>query len=432
MTTSCLRRLHAGRRSLLRGFAALFLLCIAASPAFAAEDGKSAGEDTVLWYFWVERCIQCEIAREWLAELRAAHPALVVREVEVRHDDEGRELFARMARDRGTSASWIPTFIFGSRVWPGFNPGSAAEIEREVAALLAPEDEIPPGEKRKPAPARTTVDLGPLGSVDVAAHSLIAATALIAFVDGFNPCSLWVLTVLLAMILNTHSRARIAAVGITFLVVTASIYGLFIVGLLAAFAVARQLSWLPIAVALLALGFAAVNIKDYFAFKKGISFTIPDRFKPRIYRGGRTIREDRPLPVLLGFTVVFAGGVALIELPCTAGFPMVWTSLVADAGVSRLGFGALLAVYLLIYLGVEIAILAGTLVTMRAARLQEVHGRTLKLVGGMVMAAIALVLLFDPTIMEGLAGSLAVIGGALTAAALVRTVDRRWRPGAGL
>ncbi len=267
-----------------------------------------------------------------------------------------------------------------------------------------------------------SIGLGPFGEVELAGQPLIAATALIAFVDGFNPCSLWVLTVLLAMILHTRSRARVAAVGLTFLLVTATVYGVFIAGLFAAFAVAGFADPIRFAVAALAFAFAAVNIKDYFAFKQGVSLSIPDRFKPRIYRGGRSVREDKPLPVVLAITVALAAGVAIIELPCTAGLPLVWTGLVSEAGVDGAGFLALLAVYLLVYLAVEVTLLLVALVTLASVRLDEGRGRVLKLIGGAVMAAIAIVLVVDPSVMESFAGSLGVIGAALGVAAVVALV----------
>ena len=46
---------------------------------------------------------------------------------------------------------------------------------------------------------------------------------------------------------------------------------------------------LGIAVALVALSMAAVNIKDYFWFKEGVSLTISDEHKPGIYRNIRDI-----------------------------------------------------------------------------------------------------------------------------------------------
>ena len=385
-------------------------------------------DDVVLWYFWGEGCPYCDLASDWLDDLTDARPDLRVREVEVWNDRDGQDLFVDMMRERGRQASGVPAFVLGEEVWVGFSDAVTADIERAVdERLAAAGDPVP----RDPD-ARSRIDLGPFGTINVAEQPMTAATVLIAFVDGFNPCSLWVLTVLLAMILHTRSRTRIAAVGGVFLLVTAALYGLFIAGLFAAVTVAAHLGWIRVVVALFALVFAVVSIKDYFAFKQGLSFSIPDRFKPRIYRAGREVRRtDRPLPVVLGLTILFAAGVALIELPCTAGFPLVWTGLISEAGVAGTAFVGLLVTYLLVYLAVEIAIVLGALLTLRSTRLQERHGRTLKLVGGTVMGAVAVVLLVEPSAMEQLSGSLLVVGGALAAAALVLVVDRRRRDRVG-
>ena len=386
----------------------------------AAVGSEDASASVTLWYFWRDNCPFCTRADAWLADLEERHGTLSIRKVEVVEDAEGRALFQRMMQERGEQASGIPAFIIEDGIWIGFTRPLAEDMEAEIEALA--ERRV-----REASRARSTLDLGPLGTIDVGQQPMFAATLLIAFVDGFNPCSLWVLTVLLAMILGTRSRARIAAVGLTFLIVTASIYGVFIAGLFAAVVVAGHLGWIQVAVAFLALAFGAVNVKDYFAFKKGFSFTIPERFKPKIYRGGREIRKDRPLLTTLAITVALAAGVALIELPCTAGFPVVWTTLVSEAGISGAGFAGLLALYILVYLSVEIAILVVAVVTLRASRLQDEHGRTLKLFGGMVMIALAIVIFIDPSIMERLTGSLVVIALAIGVSVLVMIGDKLLR-----
>jgi cytochrome c biogenesis protein CcdA/glutaredoxin len=428
----CLRSRHARALAAVLGTLAVPALLMVSAGAAAAQprepappqkisSGADAPDEIVLWYFWRDSCPHCARAETWLGRLTQKHPALEVKEVEVVRDDAGRALFVEMMSERGERASGVPSFILDDTVWVGFSQLLADDIEEAVEARLA-------DVARDSTRARRVLDLGPLGTVDLGVQPLILATVLIAFVDGFNPCSLWVLTVLLAMILATRSRMRIAAIGLTFLLVTAAIYGAFIAGLFAAFVIAGQLGWIQMVVALLALAFGAVNVKDYFAYKKGLSFTIPDRFKPRIYRGGRSIRKDRPLPITLAITVALASGVALVELPCTAGFPVIWTNLVHEAGTGTAGFGGLLAVYLLVYLSVEIAILIVALVTLRASRMQEIHGRTLKLFGGMVMIALAIVLLVDATLMEQLVTSLLVIAAAVLASVLILFCDRWWRP----
>lgn len=400
-------------------------LLLAVAPRVQAEPtttptstatAQTAGEAEALWYFWRDHCPFCREAAAWLDRLENEQPSLAVERVEVVQDPAGRARFVRMMAERGETPRAVPTFILGNDVWVGFSPAIAETLEARLAA-----EGVIGSEARD---SRWRLDLGPLGHIDLASESMLFATLLIAFVDGFNPCSIWVLSVLLAMILGSGSRARTAAVGGTFLLVTAGLYGLFITGLFAALSVARHLAGIQLAVALFALAFGAVNVKDYFALHRGLSFSIPERFKPRIYRGSRAVRRERPLPVTLLVTVVLAGGVALVELPCTAGFPVVWTSLLAEAGVEGAAFAGLLAVYLLVYLAIEIAILTVAIATLSMGRMQESHGRTLKLIGGMVMLALGVVMLVAPSLMESLTGSLAVIGTALAGALIVMAVNR--------
>jgi hypothetical protein len=253
-------------------------------------------------------------------------------------------------------------------------------------------------------------------------------TVLIAFVDGFNPCSLWVLTILLAIVLHARSRRKVLIVGGTFLLTTAAVYGLFIVGVFSVLSYLGVLGWIRGAVAVLAAGFAAVNIKDYFASGRGPSLSIAASRKPGVYRRARTIRAamqgERSTLALVTATVAMAGGVALVELPCTAGFPVIWSSALAAHEVAAGAFAALLGLYLLVYLADEVLVFGAAVVTMRAAKLQEHHGRMLKLAGGMVMLALAGAMAFAPQVMASVGGSLLLFAGAVGATALVVTLHR--------
>ena len=129
--------------------------------------------------------------------------------------------------------------------------------------------------------ASDVITLPVFGEVDASQQSLVVTTALIALVDGFNPCSLWVLSVLLALTLRTGSRRKTVIIGLVFIFVTALVYAMFIAGL---FHVLHDREHCPVGarvlVALVALVFAVVNIKDYFWYKEGVSFTISTRGSP--------------------------------------------------------------------------------------------------------------------------------------------------------
>jgi hypothetical protein len=334
------------------------------------------------------------------------------------------------------------TFI-GDEVWVGYNDAMGrqmrAAVERyETYAAPDPVDRVSPElrDQLAPPPPSPSEDGGELlldvplvGSVDVGHQALWLSTAIIAFVDGFNPCSLWVLALLLAVVINTRSRKRVLLVGLTFLVITAAVYGLFIAGLFSIFSYVSFLGWIRVLVAGIALAFALINLKDYFAYKQGISLTIDDAQKPGIYGRIRGIMNAKAsLPATLAATGGMALGVTLVELPCTAGLPVLWTTLLADAGVATGAFAVLLVLYMVIYLLDELLVFGAVVVTMRVTRIEERQGRVLKLVGGSVMLALALVMLFWPTLLESIGGTLAVFGVALGGAGIVMLLHRFIHP----
>jgi cytochrome c biogenesis protein CcdA len=122
--------------------------------------------------------------------------------------------------------------------------------------------------------------------------------------------------------------------------------------------------------------------------------------------------SDRPLPVVLGATGALAVGVSLLETPCTIGLPIMWTNLLTQHEVPAAGAVALFLVYLAAFLVDELLLFAGVVVTMRAVKLQERHGRELKLVSGVVMVTLAVVMVLRPDLMESVGGALAVFGVA--------------------
>lgn len=420
---SPVRRLRT--RGLLVTSALLVLLVAALSPARAADD------PVTLLYFGADGCPYCAQMDAFLDDLEELHDDLVVERYEVSQDPDARDRWVQELAQRGHDASGVPTVILDDEVWIGFDERVANSVQAAVSAALAErsgetEDAVaegPPG----PGEDGSVLDVPLVGQVDVAARSAVAATALIAFIDGFNPCSLWVLAVLFAMVLNAGAtRGRIALIGGVFLTVTGVIYGAFIAGVFTVLGFVEHLGAIRVGVAVIALFVGLVNVKDHLAYRKGLSFTIPDRFKPRIYRGGRAIRDtDRPLAAVLGTTVAMAAGIALVELPCTAGFPVIWSGIMRTQGVEGAAFGGLLGLYLLIYVLDELVLFAAVLLTLRISRFEERHGRLLKLLGGTVMIALGIVLLVAPHLMEDLVGATLVILAAVMAALVFDRVHRR-------
>ncbi|MHB1319520.1 MAG: thioredoxin family protein [Anaerolineae bacterium] len=421
---------------------AIGLIAGVARPAEAHETEEGS---IPIYFFWGDGCPHCAEEEPFLDDLAVRYPGVVIEDFEVWYDNGNRELFTAMASAFGTEPGGVPTTFIGDRYWVGFSDAIGAEIEAYVAANIevgvrdAGADIIPGhggdgANEVTPEPQTgNSLRLPLLGEINLAGQSLTLSTAIIAFIDGFNPCSLWVLSILLAMTLHTGSRRQVLIVGTVFLAVTALVYALFIAGLFTIFTFVSFVGWIQVVVALIALFFAAVNIKDYFFYKEGLSFTISDEKKPGLYRNIRRVMDaGDSLWGLVGATVVMAAGVSLVEFSCTAGFPVMWTNLLAAQNVTPLAFGLLLLLYMVIYQIDELAIFLTATFTLKSSRLEEKHGRILKLIGGMLMLTLALVMLIKPSLMSSVSSSLTIFAVAFAVTPLTLVVHRKVLPHYGI
>ena len=423
--------------------ASLLVLLIAATLQGQAQDAPADG--TVIYLFWGDGCPHCAREKEYLKDLLRHYPDVTLREFEVWHSAENQQLMEQFGEAFRFKPGSVPTTFIGSRYWVGFGQntgtefvsaleqcktGSCVDVGAQILAGVSPDQVV------FTAPtitAQNAVTLPLLGTVDLGTQPLWFSTAVISFIDGFNPCSLWVLSILLALVLHSGSRKRTLLVGTTFLIVTATAYIVFITGLFGIFSIIGYLGWIQIAVAAIAFAFALINIKDYFWYKEGVSLTIDDRHKPGLYRNMRgLIAAERSPLALIGATGAVALGVTLLELPCTSGLPVMWTNLLTANNVTGGQYVLLLALYMVIFLIDEMALFLAAVFTMKAVKFEEKHGRILKLTGGVVMLALAAVMVLDPTLMNDVGASALVFAGALGVTALILFIHRTVRPSLGV
>lgn len=429
-----------------------------------------------IYLFWGEGCPHCAKAKPYFEDLQTRYPGVVLKTFEVYNNQENQWLFVRMAQKYGLEQLAVPAIFIGPYYLLGYSEELNGDIEKVVVYCLQngcadPGEGVggpPAGITPTPSSsARSTVSATPfitntptpipaepptipadppgdlnqihylevpyIGRVNLELQSITLSTALIAFVDGFNPCSLWVLSMLLALTLHTGSRRKVLVIGLVFLTVTAAIYALFIAGLFSALKIASFLGWIQIVVALVALFFALVNIKDYFWYKTGISFTIAEDKKSGIFKRMRAVLDaGQSFWGMVGATIVLAAGVSMVEFSCTAGFPLLWTNLLSIQNVGTGSFIALLLLYMIVYQLDEMIIFFSAVASLKVSRLEEKHGRLLKLIGGMLMLTLSVVMLINPALMNNLGSSLVIFGAAFLATLLLLFIHRVLLPKIGI
>ena len=422
-----------------------FLFLFTAFAVVQAQD-ENPDKKAHIYLFWGDGCPHCAEEKPILEALAAQYPGVELHFYEIWFNEDNQALLVKMADHYGFEPKSVPTTFIGGQYWAGYNEQVGREIEAKVQSCLADgcpnagagiitpgEIEVPSPGQETPTASERTLDLPLLGTINLEEQSLWISTAVIAVVDGFNPCSLWALSMLLALVLHTGSRRKIIIVGVVFLTVTSLVYVLFIAGLFSVLNYINYIGWVQVVVALLAGFFAIINIKDYFWYQEGVSLTISDKQKPGLFQKMRRVVDSSDsFWGLIVATIVLAAGVSLVEFSCTAGFPVLWTNLLTSQGVTIATFVALLFLYMFIYQLDELVIFMAAVFTLRTTRFEEKHGRILKLVGGMLMLTLAVVMLVDPSLMNSLESSLIIFGGAFLLTGVILVLHRIVLPKFGI
>jgi len=230
-------------------------------------------------------------------------------------------------------------------------------------------------------------------------------TLIIAFIDGFNPCNLFILTLLISLMLSeSHSRKRIFAVGYSFVGVVYLFYFLFMAAWLNIFQYMGFIDPLRIAIAIIAIIAGLINCKELFFYRKGITLMIQDKnvgpLKKRINKVAELIKKGK-MKTLIGASIVLAIFSSLVELPCTAGFPIIYTGILTSHSIAGFGYYIYLLLYNLVYVLPLFAIITIFGYTFKGKQIDKNTMAKIKFIGGAIMLLLGLILLIKPGLIIG-------------------------------
>ena len=353
-----------------------------AGTAAVALDFPAPGQ---LHVYVREGCPHCADAKRFLAGLAESRPELQVVLREVDRDPVARDALVAISAAVGAWPPGVPTFVFGGRVLVGFDDGE--HVGAELLRLL---DEAAP---RAPP---DTVESSLFGTLKASEIGLPLFTLALGLLDGFNPCAMWVLLFLLSLLVRLKDRRRMAMVAGTFVLASGAVYYAFMAAWLNVFLFVGMSEALRIGLAALAMLIGFINVKDFFAFRRGVSLSIPESAKPGLYARARAILKAESLPASLAAVAVLAVVVNFVELLCTAGLPAIYTAVLTQHALSPLAHYGYLGLYILAYIADDALMVGTAVLALGSGKLDERGGRRLKLLSGAVMLALGLVMMLRP------------------------------------
>lgn len=406
-----------------------------------------------------EGCPHCRDAKAFLAGLQQRWPGIRVRLSDVVQDSAARQRMHDLGKQNGAAVVSLPCIYFCGRFLVGYQDdqttgrqieqllneatppkkpsGSSSSLFRspgrssrwpshvrppritfvsfqlptplsipdeDVGDSVPPSlDAIPPEDASTPTEATSPkqpppeeIDVPLLGKLRVRELGLPCFTILIGLVDGFNPCAMWVLIFLLSILVNIRDRKKIVAIAGTFVLISGLAYFAFMAAWLNVFLLIGFARPAQITLGLVATVVGLVNVKDFAAFHKGITFSIPESAKPGIYARVRNLVQTKYLSVALLGAATLAVFVNVVEILCTAGLPALYTQILTYHELPAWKNYSYLALYNLAYMFDDSVMLTLAVVTLSHRKLQEREGRWLKLISGLVILLLGLAMIFKP------------------------------------
>jgi thiol-disulfide isomerase/thioredoxin len=400
-------------------------------------------EKIVLYFFWGDGCPHCKVEKIFLDEMKRRYPSLEIRDYEVWYSQKNASLLTKMAEAYYLQASGVPVTFIGEHAFVGFSGQSKKDIAEAIEDCLSKpcidpfvvlsgmeSVETPKegagsagisseSEELECKEAGKTVFIPWLGNLDVSEMSLPVITVVIAGLDSFNPCAFFVLFALLGLLIHAKSRTKMFLIGTVFVFFSGFTYFLFMAAWLNLFLVMGQVGIITKIAGITAILIASVNIKDFFLFKKGISLTIPDTAKPKLFdRMRRLLKSSSPVSILIGASIL-AIAANSYELLCTAGFPMVFTRILTLNQLPTPSYYAYLVLYNSIYIVPLLSIVLVLTLTLGKKKITEWQGKILKLVSGIMMIGLGGILLINPSILNSMTASVVLLLGTLVISAIV-------------
>ena len=361
-----------------------------------------------VYLFWAEGCPHCAHEKEFLAQLERQDQDLKVVALEISASRENRDLLQKIGKLLHADVSGVPFTVIGNQYVIGWQDArttgraiaSALQAARHQAVpdvvaqlLAAPASPLPP------APEQTipeTLTLPGFGQVNLKYLSLGTITVLIGALDGFNPCAMWVLIFLINLLLGLEDRRKMWFLGSVFILASGAVYFLFMTAWLNVLVFLGFIFWIRIIIAGLALFAGGYNLKEYWTDTAGVCRLSQGARRRRTMARVQEVIETRKFWLALGGIVLLAFMVNLVELICSAGFPVVYLQILSLTPMPFWQYYLYLLLYIVIFMLDDIIVFAVAMLTLQLMGVTTGYKRLSNLIGGVLMLLIGILLIFKP------------------------------------
>lgn len=365
-----------------------------------------AQESTKVYFFYGSTCPHCKKARTFLEETKEKYPSVDIYAYEVYNNKANAKLLLNFLESCGErEIIRVPSIFIGKEVIIGYfdEEITGSLIEEKVKDCLENGCPDPLEEYQCKIEKETDqiISYPIIGKINLSKLSLPVLTVVLAALDGFNPCAMWVLLFLLALLINLKSRKRMLMIGGLFIFASGLVYYLLLSAWLNLFLMISYVTLTRIIIGSLALIVGIWQIRNFIKFKPGVCevTSANPKWNQRIMEKAKGIVKPAALPATIIGIITLAFAVNLIEFFCSAGLPAIYTRILSLSNLNSFSYYLYLLLYTLIFMLDDLLIFIIAVITLSKIGFTEKYTKYSTLIGGLVILLLGLLLLFAPQLL---------------------------------
>lgn len=359
------------------------------------EDGVT--QESFIHFFFLPTCPHCQEQHHFNDMMEEKYDITIVE-----HDASkpgGALVFTKVCGQHNLKGQ-VPTTIVGDKVFVGYDEGIGRQIEEAIKECI--KEGCVHDEDHVCTETETFIVALPiLGETDLRGYSLPVLAILLGLIDGFNPCAMWVLVYLIAVVMNLKDKSKAWLMVATFVLASGVLYFLFMTAWLNAFLLLGYLKIVTILVGCVALGGGVLHLKEYIEKKGAIECKVgdPDDKKKTMNNLEELLHAPLTLPTVLGI-IAIAFVVNSIEFACSAALPAIFTQVLALSNLSTWQYYAYIGLYDIFFMLDDLFIFSFAVLSINALSTNERYVKFSRILGGVLMLIIGIVLLFAPQLLK--------------------------------
>ena len=237
-----------------------------------------------------------------------------------------------------------------------------------------------------------------IGNIDIKQYTLASMSLILGFIDGFNPCAMWVLVTFLLILMQIGDRKKMLQIAGLFILAETIMYYLILNLWLTTWNFVGLNNYVTPIVGTIAIGGGLFFLYEWKT-NDGTCKVTNSKQKSATTSKIKAIAQN-PLTITTAIaTIGLALSVNIIEFACSIGIPQTFTKILDLNPLTSLQKQFYMLLYIIMYMIDDFIVFGLALYSIDKIGLATKYSKWCNLIGGILMLILGLILITKPSLL---------------------------------